>query len=210
MSLIPQRWKDRTVVIAASGPSMQDTALPIHKARAQGKPFVLVVVNTTHRLFPYADVLYAGDMLWWKFNYQEVARTFKGEKWTCDHSAAERYGAHRIKGVNKSGLGTQYLHINGNSAAQALNLAYLFGSRRVLLTGYDMKLGPNAEKHWHGDHPKPLVQGQTFGEWIHKFATMAKDAARLGLEVVNCTPGSALSCWPMSTLEIELGKNRGT
>jgi len=207
---IPQRWKDRTVVIAASGHSMGETASQIHHRRVHGAPFVLVVTNTTYRLFPYADVLYGGDMLWWKHMHKEVERNFKGEKWTQDHSAAQRYGLQRIKGINKSGLGTQYVHINGNTGFQAINLAYLFGSRRVLLTGFDMKLGPKGEKHWHADHPAPMVQGQTFGEWIHKAATMAKDAQRLGLEIVNCTPGSALTCWPVSTLEIELGKNKGT
>lgn len=165
---------------------------------------VLLAVNTTYKRFPYADALYAGDFLWWKSNHKEVFTTFKGEKWTQDHTSAERYGVNRIKGVNKSGLGTQFLHINGNSGFQAINLAYLFGARRILLIGFDMKLGPKGEKHWHPDHPAPMVQGQTFGEWMHKGAVLAKDLLAAGCDVVNCTPGSAMSCFRMGELEKEL------
>jgi hypothetical protein len=168
------------------------------------KQNVLLCVNSTFRLFPNADVLYAGDFLWWKTHHQEVHTTFKGEKWTQDHTAAERFKLNRIKGINKAGLGREYLHVNGNSGFQAINLAYLFGCRKIVLVGFDMKLGPNGEKHWHKDHPSPLMQGMTFGEWIHKGAKLAKDLEAAACDVANCTPGSALTCFRVSTLEKEL------
>lgn len=130
--------------------------------------------------------------------------TFKGEKWTQDHTAAERYKLNRIKGINRSGLGLEYLHINGNSGFQAINLAYLFGARRILLVGFDMKLGPKGEKHHHPDHPSPLMQGMTFGEWIHKGATLAKDLERNGCDVINCSAETALTCFRRGELEKEL------
>ena len=69
----------------------------------------------------------------------------------------------------------------------------------------DMKLGPNGEKHRHGDHEKPLVQAQLFEEWRHKGKKLAEDLAEHKCEVINCTPGSALEWFPMSTIEKELG-----
>lgn len=166
--------------------------------------FQLVVVNSTFLRFPHAHALYAGDFLWWKTMHQQVHKDFRGEKWTQDATSAERYKINRVKGINKPGLGTSNIHLNGNSAFQAINLAYLFGSRRLLLIGFDMKLGPNGEKHWHPDHPAPMVQAQVFGEWIHKATILAKDLAAMKCEVINCTPGSALSCFPMGELEKEL------
>ena len=96
--------------------------------------------------------------------------------------------------------------MNGNSGAGAINLAYHFGARRILLIGMDMKPGANGEKHWHPDHPKPMVQGQQFEEWRLKMGVLAKDLAAEGVTVINCTPGSALTCFPMSDLEQELAK----
>ena len=61
----------------------------------------------------------------------------------------------------RNGLGKRGLRVNGNSGAGAINLAYHFGARRILLVGMDMKPGPNGEKHWHPDHPKPLVQASS-------------------------------------------------
>ncbi len=70
----------------------------------------------------------------------------------------------------------------------------------------DMQTGPHGEKHWHADHPKPMVQGQMFEEWIKKMGVLAKDLKAEGIEVVNCTPGSALKHFPMGDLEQELAK----
>ena len=96
--------------------------------------------------------------------------------------------------------------MNGSNGAGAINLAYHFGARRILLVGMDMKPGPNGEKHWHPDHPKPLVQGQQFEEWRKKMGVLAVDLKTEGVTVVNCTPGSALTCFPMGDLEQEFVK----
>ena len=104
----------------------------------------------------------------------------------------------------KDGLGKRGLRVNGSSGAGAINLAYHFGVRRILLISMDMKPGQNGEKHWHPDHPKPLVQGQQFEEWRKKMGVLAADLKTEGVTVVNCTPGSALTCFPMGHLSTEL------
>ena len=53
-----------------------------------------------------------------------------------------------------------------------------------------MKPGPNGEKHWHPDHPKPLVQGQQFRRVAQEDGcVLAADLKTEGVTVVNCTPG---------------------
>jgi predicted peroxiredoxin len=45
------------------------------------------------------------------------------------------------------------------------------------------------------------VQDLLFDEWIHKFKPIADDARAMGVEIVNCTPGSALTCFPTASIE---------
>ena len=81
-------------------------------------------------------------------------------------------------------------------------MAVLLGAKQIVLLGYDMKFGPGGEKHWHEDHTKssnPAI-GQ-IERWLAAFETLPPDLEKAGVEVVNCTPGSALTCFPMAKLE---------
>lgn len=184
----------KTAIVIASGPSL--TMAQVDAAKASGH--FTIVVNTTHEIFPAADVLYAGDFLWWKTHIADVRKTFKGQMWTQDSSTAARWpDIKRMRGTNREGLGREVIHNNGNSGVQAINLAFLWGYRRIILLGFDMKLGPKGERHHHADHPHPLVQNQTFSEWLHKLEFFARDIKATGVEVINCTPGSAMRCFEM-------------
>lgn len=188
-------WRGHTCVVAASGPSLTPVQLP--------PDLRMIVTNDTHKMFPAADVLYACDFLWWKLNHKVAGCK---HHWTQDRAAAERFGLNYVRHESREGLGRTALRTGGNSGYGAVNLAYLFGAKRILLIGFDMKEGPKGEKHWHPDHPKPLVQKQQFHEWIHKFKALADDLKAAGVEVINCTPGSALKCFPTGDLETELTK----
>ena len=195
-------WRGVTTVICATGPSF--------------KPFDLSLLSTSHRVIvvnnawvtlPWADVLYACDYLWWRQYHDAVRKGFAGQRWTQDRSAAERWpDLCHVKHQAGEGLGLKMLNTNGNSGMGAINLAYLFGARRILLLGFDMKLGPNGERHYHPDHPKPLVQNQVFEEWRHKGAKLARDLAKQGCTVLNCTPGSALTCFPTADFDVEIAR----
>lgn len=192
-------WRGMTAVICATGPSFKPDGLVPHGTRK------FIAVNNAWTVLPWANVLYACDYLWWRQHFDAARRVFAGQMWTQDRSAAERWPfLHHVKHQAGEGLGLKMLNTNGNSGMGAINLAYLFGARRILLVGFDMKLGPNGERHCHPDHPKPLVQNQTFDEWIHKGAKLARDLKTQGCTVLNCTPNSALTCFPMSTIEQEL------
>ena len=194
-------WRGLTAVICATGPSFDSRQLDL----VDRSRHCVIAVNNAMFSAPVADVGYACDYLWWREYIGVVRSVHTGQRWTQDRSAAERWPDLRhVKHQAGEGLGLKMLNTNGNSGMGAINLAYLFGSRRILLLGFDMKLGPNGERHYHPDHPKPLVQNQVFDEWIHKGHKLAKDLKAAGCEVINCTPGSALQCFPMSTIEKEL------
>lgn len=192
-------WRGQTAVIAASGPSLSHEDL----VAAQIRGARIITTNTSYTLAPWADVYYACDMLWWKTNIAKIPATDRNRCWTQDRASAERWQLNWVRQSARPGLGTKDLHVNGNSAFGAINLAYLFGARRILLLGCDMR-EVNGKKHWHADHPKPCVQNMPFKEWLFKSVALARDLKAAGCEVINCTPGSALTVWPMSTIEKEL------
>jgi len=184
----------KTAVILASGPSLN--AEQIDAARRSGHH--CIVVNATYRVFPDADTLYAGDMMFWRTYFPDIARTFKGKLVTCDSSAAARWPRiTRVRGCNREGLGKEIIHMNGSSGFQAINLAYLRGFKRVIVLGMDMKLGPKGEQHHHADHPSPCVQALDLKGWLHNSVKLGLDFEKTDCEVLNATPGSALRCFPL-------------
>ena len=194
-------WRGHSVVVVASGPSLTDEQITL----IEHSVVFTIAVNNSYAKLQHPDVVYACDYLWWKLNHMKAKQNIpRRQLWTQDRAAAEQFQLSHIQWEGKDGLGKRGLRVNGNSGAGAINLAYHFGARRILLVGMDMKPGPNGEKHWHPDHPKPLVQGQQFEEWRHKMNVLAKDLAAEGVEVINCTPGSALTCFPMGDLSTEL------
>lgn len=94
------------------------------------------------------------------------------------------------------------IHTGANSGFQAVNLSiHLAGPGRRILTGFDMSLAGGV--HWHGPHVGGLKNPsqETIDGWIAKFKAAVPDLNRAGVEVINCTPGSALDCFPMMNLE---------
>ncbi len=126
---------------------------------------------------------------------------FKGELWTQDVPAAEKYGLHRVDATSGKGLGRDKLHYGANSGYQAVNLAYLFGAKKIILLGFDMKCGEGGKTHWHGDHPGVLNQVLPLREFLKNFPVLAKDLAAEGVEVVNATRDTALECFRKVNLE---------
>lgn len=187
---VPRLWAGETAFIFGSGPSLSAEQVDAVKGQAR-----VIAVNNSYQLAPWADLLYACDYRWWAHYRPE----FAGLKVSQD-ARAEEFGALRVPSVDEPGLSLDPLRIHqgGNGGYQAINLAVLLGAKRIALLGFDMQGG-----HWHGRHPKGLNNPEqgNFARWIQAFDGMAPDLGKAGVEVINCTPGSALRCFPMVTLE---------
>lgn len=194
--MIGRIWTDATVCIAASGPSLTEAQLDLVRGRAK-----LIVINSTFRLAPWSDALYACDGRWWTENPD--AFSFAGLKFSL-HRTVDRsvlaFEAGKVEGLehNRSKLAT-----GGNSGHQAINLAVHLGAARIVLVGYDMKLGQNGQAHHHPDHPPPSKNppAVNLARWAARFETMVEPLRAAGVEVVNATPGSAIECFPRAQLE---------
>lgn len=193
----------RVVVCCASGPSFSEAqATTISEARARGACRV-IAVNDNYRRVRNADVLYACDGRWWRVHHAAVeASGFAGERWTQDAIAAEQYGLRHVALLNRPGLTTspELIHGGGNSGYQAINLAYLFGARTIVLVGYDMQR-TDGIAHWFGEHEKPLGQVHPYARWIERMGPLAQDLERAGVDVVNCTTTTALHCFRRASLD---------
>ena len=155
---------------------------------------------------PWADVLYGCDERWW--DSQNGAMAFAGEKFSTHDkdstsndktAAAEKYNLTLVKGGPGVGfsLDQGLIHYGDNSGFQALNLAILFASPYIVLVGYDMRhVGGKA--HFFGDHGNGLFQRNEYQSFAKKFD---KAPPPDGVQIINATPGSALTCYPMMDLE---------
>lgn len=162
-----------------------------------------IVVNTSFRMAPWADVLYACDAGWWRHYFSEVAAAFvPGELWTTAPMARDQFKIHWVFGAPRAGLALDKTSINHglNSGYQAIGLAALFGAKRILLLGYDFQAS-GGRMHWHPDHPKNLGNGGRIWLWVQEMTQLAADLKKAGIEVVNCSRQTALSCYPRSTIQ---------
>ena len=188
-------WTGQTVLIAASGPSQNKADLQAARGKCK-----VVTINDTWRLAPWADVLYACDLLWWQRKgadgFQGLKVIGKGEHAGCK-TMEVRITANMVWDGSAVGGG-------GNSGFQALNMVALWGARRVLLTGYDFK---SAGNHWFGRHPSGMAQTteSAIGNWKACMNGAAADLKGRGVDVINCTRDTALTCFPKMTIAKALG-----
>jgi hypothetical protein len=87
-----------------------------------------------------------------------------------------------------------------NSGYQAINLAVHLGASRIVLLGYDMRVDQKrrSRDHFFGQHPDHTVP--PVAACLTAFKTLVKPLAEVGVEIVNCTSGSALVSFPMRPL----------
>lgn len=146
------------------------------------------MTNTTFRLAPWADVLYAMDKKWWETYQGEVLNAFPGER----VSLAKMLPRYRVTQIDA-------LKHYGNSGAAAISLAAHRGAKRIILLGYDCQ-HTGGKAHWHGDHPRNLGNARSVTLWAENFAKLAADLAEKGVTVINASRETALECWPREDL----------
>ena len=78
-----------------------------------------------------------------------------------------------------------------------MNVAVHLGARRVILLGYDMTIGPTGRRH-HYEAPASLLP---FRMWLQHFETIVAPLEALGVEVLNCSPRTALRVFPCRPLD---------
>ena len=163
------------VAILAPGPSASAALAETLKGKR------LIVVGNAWELAPWAEALVANDRAWWAKHPD--AMQFQGAK----------YSANRVRGVELVANGRP--NLNSGTLAMIVAVHHL-GATAIQLHGFDFHgthfFGPytnglrNTAQHQRKQH---LQQYERWGR------------ANKAVEVVNCTPGSAMACFPVARLE---------
>lgn len=158
--------------VIATGPSL--TAEQVEKVRG----LRTIAVSDAYKLAPWAEALVSVDKAWWLHHQPEFA--------------GKRYSLMPVPGMETERI--TGMTADTNSGLRGIERAVLEGATRVLLLGFDL-----GGTHFFGPHPDRLKNTPP-----HRFEVFKKQFAGYqprGVQIINCTPGSALKCYPAMTLE---------
>ena len=202
----------KTVVCIGTGPSL--TQKQVDTARNKG--FTLYICNNAFQLAPDATLLYGCNYKWWQHYYPKV-KDLPCEKWTTNREAADEFGLNWIAEVNQPGLSTDPNIIShGHGSGYSLvSMAYRNGADRIVLLGYDMKYAKDYDgkaqnigstpRHFFNEYPPSMqhwpsvsVKGGVHVELVGLYRSIKEQGV---VEVVNCTPDSAIDCFGYTDIE---------
>jgi len=199
---VPQLWTGEVAAIFGGGPSLNQLDVDMVKWSGIRR----IAVNNAYWFDLEADLLCWGDIRWWLDNKSDVKRHI-GMKVTWIHSPEEPgikfYELAKQKEPAPSISRHAGLIQGSNTGHGAINLAYLLGVKKILLLGFEMKIG--SKNNFHTRHTRHANAERYANVFIPEMARSAGELRSLGVEVINCTPDSALTCFPMRTLEEALG-----
>lgn len=202
-----------TVVCIGTGPSL--TLQQIESARHKG--YALTGCNNVWEIIPDLKVLYACNFGWWQHYMSPALMEYPAEKWTTNKDAAERFGVHWIAERNAMGLSQDpsVIHHGHGSGYSLVNLVYLLGAERILLLGYDLKYAKDYDgktqkvgsspRHYFGEYPQDIQHWPSkrvvSGVHVELLDLYRSVAAQGAVEIVNCTPDSAIDCFPRASID---------
>ena len=196
----------RVGIIIGTGPSLTNEQLnKVSHLRRFG----------ANRAFEFdLDVIHGCNYQFWDHYWQDIKR-YNCHKWTTRPELKGKYeGLSYIKEKWIDGLSTNpdYIAAHHGTGPQVLNLAYHYGCKVMLLIGWDMRFpGKISDKeytgkrHYFGEYesamqhwPRTESNGD-LGGLIREMETIKPE--KYGIEIINCTPDSAMTCFPMMDLD---------
>jgi len=163
-------------VLLAPGPSMSQAVADRVRAQNVG------VVNNCYELAPWATFLASSDAAWWEKNPAAI------------FFAGDTYAAAVVDGVER--IQCAEVRNGTNSGVLALEVAKRRGADRIALLGFDMR-----GSHYFGPYTNGLNNTCPERRRVHHAQFKLWRDANPSIAVVNCTPGSALQCFPFGDLD---------
>lgn len=175
----------------------------------------VIAINMAFKLGDWVDFIFYGDNGFFLKNKKELIHHPK-IKIACSDKPPEHASSYGVRYMplnrrKPKGISEKYGQVswNGNSGAASISLAYQLGACKIYLLGFDMSLDSLNYQHWHGEYstvknkdkraadPRKLP----FNRHLSGFPQIAKDAKRLGLEIINVNPSSAIDVFPKKSLK---------
>lgn len=203
-------WPDETVAVIGGGPSLTQQQVDACRGKCR-----VIAINDALRLAPWADIHYFCDQKWWEWHHEkDWYQAFHGLRVTLENEtlvarepalkSLRNWNNHNgsrempVVSDNASGVIT-----GANSGYQCVNLGMHLGARRIVLLGIDMRnitVDGQEKDHWFGRHPVPNAQS-IYHQMILEYRKLPVELAKRDVEVINCSPGSALDCFRMEDIE---------
>ena len=194
-------------LILAGGPSLPGI-LQGRKCRQAGW-FTIGVNLAGYMIGDWVDICFFADSLMW-WNHKDALMKCRARKISLDKI---KPGVESIKGkapdveIWKWGgchginTGPGMCCFNRSSGGAAINMAYHLGARRILLAGYDMHSDyQGRDRNWYPEQYQRKSR-KGYGNMLLSFDRIAHDARRLKIEIINVTPGSAITQFPFASME---------
>ena len=168
---------------------------PIHDKHVIG-------INAAYRIGSWMDIIFFGDNRFFLENQRHLL-AYPKIKVTCNPNTKTEPAARYIKIMARDGRHPQgiterkgFVSWNKNSGAASLSLACQMGARQIILLGFDMDTDSKARQHWHSAYKsantKKIPRKLSFRRHLLCWPMIARDARRLGVEVLNCSVRSAI------------------
>lgn len=167
----------------------------------------VIGINEALMLGHWIDVLFFGDNSWFLKRKKEIL-AFPKLKVSC----APIFQNADVPGIKfmkrdtskREGLSfnTDFLTWNYHSGGAAINLAVHFGVKRIYLLGFDMcttEIDGKHYSHWHSfyaNQNKNKIKKPPFDRHLKGYTSIAKDATKAGIEIINLSPNSRIDCFP--------------
>lgn len=227
-TIIPRKFEGETVVIVATGPSISKEQIFQVKLSKSIRGTKVITVNNAYQIAKFTDIQIACNDNWWEYYLKNdpLLKKLNADCWTRYKHIAQEHGIDYIDSIVKDGLSTDQsmIHINKGSGPMAINFATLYGFKKIILIGHDMKFAKDysgrekkvgsTPRHYFGEYPKSMQHFPQSQNSVNKngviiglidaYEKMVNDLINMNVDVVNCTPNSALNCFRKSTLESEL------
>jgi hypothetical protein len=216
---VPPLWRGETCFILAGGPSLRFFDCGKLKGRR------VIAINDCYKIAPFADILYFCDNHWFGWhNKRPEFVSFPGMMVTLEPAIEWRNDIHVLRNpshprTDAKGKPVPKEQIYGglsddptavvtgkNSGYQAIGLAVHLAVKRIVLLGYDMRHDGKLS-HWFGDHIDQHGNKRSHGEnalktaFLPLFPTLIEPLRERGIDIINATPGSALTCFPTGDIE---------
>jgi hypothetical protein len=190
---VPREWVGERCYILCGGSSLvaQRTVIPNLKGR-------VIAIKQSVLLRPDADVMFIAGEKGWEI-CRPIFPKFRGRYIVARGRSDARFPP-ETKRIGRNApdvLSHDPTMVTGYDAGtSAINLAYLFGAKEVILLGFDMCGG-----HWCASHPMPFPPQEHFRRHLSVLPRIAADLSVAGVRVVNCSPTSAVAVFERGRLE---------
>lgn len=219
---VPPMWKDGTCYIIGGGRSVTTQFhIPnsvVRKVLSGNMPISeysshmsflhdkhVIGINGAYLLGDWVDICFFGDKSWYFDNAKQL-NDYKGLLvGSPEFLQLPGWQKLNIKYLAKSekthGISSDPSKVcwNYNSGAAAISLAVHTGVKRIVLIGFDMSLSVGGSGHWHN-----LYNGKTnmpFAKHLAGFDQIKLDADKLGVEIINASPESAIKQFQKMTID---------